>query len=444
MKKVITYGTYDCLHYGHINLLKRAKELGDYLIVGVTSDEYDKVRGKLDISQPLLERIQAVKDTGLADEIIVEEYEGQKITDIKKYDVDIFTVGSDWVGYFDYLKEFCEVVYLPRTVGVSSTEIRVAKNKVIQLGIIGAKNPAERFIKEARCVKKIKPCLIWDEDRNKAQEVAARTGLEDCASREELLDRVEAVYIVGSIDRHYEWIMEALKKKCHVICEGPVFLREAEACKAFQFAEEQGVVLFEGIKTRFFPAFEHLQLLLKTGCIGNVKDIEVSFSQKLDEIDYGKLGKYQGSLYDLGGYIFLPIFQILGLEYEEKHIFTSKINEFDSFTKGVLKYKNAIASFKAGLGVKTEGNLLVTCEKGYVYVPAPWWKMDYFEIRYEDLRNFKRYFWEFKGEGFRYEILEFVRLINSNDSVTPKYMENEILAVAKILESFDNEEYQIF
>ncbi len=132
------------------------------------------------------------------------------------------------------------------------------------------------------------------------------------------------------------------------------------------------------------------------------------------------------------------------MEYEEKHIFTSKINEFDSFTKGVLKYKNAIASFKAGLGVKTEGNLLVTCEKGYVYVPAPWWKMDYFEIRYEDLRNFKRYFWEFKGEGFRYEILEFVRLINSNDSVTPKYMENEILAVAKILESFDNEEYQIF
>ena len=107
MKKVITYGTYDLLHYGHINLLKRAKELGDYLIVGITTDSFDLERGKLNVRNNLMERIEAVRQTGLADQIIIEEYQGQKIDDIKKYEVDIFAIGSDWEGHFDYLKEYC-------------------------------------------------------------------------------------------------------------------------------------------------------------------------------------------------------------------------------------------------------------------------------------------------------------------------------------------------
>ena len=98
MKKVITYGTFDLLHYGHINLLKRAKALGDYLIVGVTTDSFDISRGKLNVQQSLMERIQAVKDTGLADEVIPEEYIGQKIDDIRRYHIDVFAIGSDWEG----------------------------------------------------------------------------------------------------------------------------------------------------------------------------------------------------------------------------------------------------------------------------------------------------------------------------------------------------------
>ena len=118
MIKVITYGTYDLLHHGHIKLLERAKALGDYLIVGITADGYDMTRGKINVQQSLIERIEGVKRTGLADEIIVEEYQGQKIDDILRKGVDIFTVGSDWVGKFDYLKEYCKVVYLDRTEGV--------------------------------------------------------------------------------------------------------------------------------------------------------------------------------------------------------------------------------------------------------------------------------------------------------------------------------------
>ena len=135
MKRVITYGTYDLLHQGHINLLRRAKALGDYLIVGVTTDNFDLERGKLNVRNNVMERIENVRKTGLADEIIIEEYLGQKIDDIQRYDVDIFAIGSDWEGHFDYLKEYCEVVYLERTEGISSTQLR--NEDTVRLGIIG-------------------------------------------------------------------------------------------------------------------------------------------------------------------------------------------------------------------------------------------------------------------------------------------------------------------
>ena len=155
MKKVITYGTYDLFHQGHYNLLKRAKELGDYLIVGVTTEHFDEARGKVNVIDPIMERIENVKKTGFADMIIVEDHDGQKIEDIQKYDVDIFTVGSDWVGTFDYLNSFCEVVYLDRTPNISSTMLRASKHKIIRLGVIGTGRIAPRFVTESRYVSGI-------------------------------------------------------------------------------------------------------------------------------------------------------------------------------------------------------------------------------------------------------------------------------------------------
>ena len=151
MKKVITYGTYDLLHRGHIRLLERAKALGDYLIVGVTADGFDRARGKINVQQSLMERIEAVKATGIADEIIVEEYEGQKIDDIQRYGVDIFTVGSDWKGHFDYLKDYCDVVYLERTQGISSSDLR-SEEKKIRLGLVGESNIVNKFEQESHYV----------------------------------------------------------------------------------------------------------------------------------------------------------------------------------------------------------------------------------------------------------------------------------------------------
>ena len=131
--------TFDLLHEGHIRLLQRAKALGDYLVVGVTTNDFDKTRGKINVQQSLMERIEAVRATGLADEIIIEEYEGQKIDDILRNDIDIFTVGSDWTGKFDYLNKYCKVVYLERTAGISSSLIRSRKAKQ-RIGFIGQSN----------------------------------------------------------------------------------------------------------------------------------------------------------------------------------------------------------------------------------------------------------------------------------------------------------------
>ena len=123
MKRVLTYGTYDLIHFGHINLLKRAKELGEYLVVGLSTDEFNETKGKkayfsYEKREYMLESVKYV------DEVIKENNWDQKIEDIKKYNIDIFVMGDDWEGRFDYLNEYCEVIYLPRTEGISTTEIK--------------------------------------------------------------------------------------------------------------------------------------------------------------------------------------------------------------------------------------------------------------------------------------------------------------------------------
>ncbi|MCI7550773.1 MAG: adenylyltransferase/cytidyltransferase family protein, partial [Arcanobacterium sp.] len=138
MTRVITYGTFDLFHEGHRRLLERARALGDELIVGVTADSFDRQRGKLNVHDKLLERVENVRRSGLADLIIVEEYFGQKVHDVEKYDVDVFAIGSDWRGKFDYLEDYCQVVYLERTKGISSTQLRSEEQGFIHLGIIGA------------------------------------------------------------------------------------------------------------------------------------------------------------------------------------------------------------------------------------------------------------------------------------------------------------------
>lgn len=440
MKKVITYGTYDLLHEGHINLLRRAKELGDYLIVGVTSDSFDRGRGKLNVRNNVLERVKAVQDTGFADEIIIEDYIGQKIDDIQKYNIDIFAIGSDWEGKFDYLREFTEVVYLPRTEGISSTMLRAETTTDVRLGIIGCGRVARRFPAEAEVVSGVKVVAAYDIDLAAAENLAA--SVEDAKAYNNLNDLfevVDAVYVASPHLSHYQYIKDAINAGKHVLCETPMVLKGDQARELFALAEDKGVILLEANKTAYCPAFNHLILMVKSGVIGEVVDIEASLSKlwndqkTLREFDPGQAG---GSLYELGSYPLLPITRIMGCQYENLNLYSRMVDGVDMYTKGVLRYQHAVCTFKVGLGVKTEGNLVISGTKGYAYVPAPWWKTDYFELRYEDQNKNQRYFYKWDGAGLRYEIQEFISCIVNKRFSTSRLRRRETICMAEIMEQF--------
>lgn len=444
MRKVITYGTYDLLHQGHINLLRRAKELGDYLIVGVTSDSYDRGRGKLNVRNNVLERVEAVKSTGYADEVIIEDYVGQKIDDIQKYNVDIFAIGSDWQGQFDYLNEFCKVVYLPRTEGISSTQLRAESTVDIRVGIIGCGRVANRFPDEASVVSGINVCAAYDIDFAKAFEFASNHNLKSGSRNlDDFYDQVDAVYIATPHLSHYQLIKDSLERDKHVLCETPMVLKEDEAMELFQLAESRGLILMEANKTAHCPAFNHLMVMIKSGVIGEVVDIDASLSKLWDddmtlrEFDPQQAG---GSMYELGSYPLLPIFKLMGTEYENLNFYSRIQNGVDMYTKGVFRYPKAVCSFKVGLGVKTEGNLVISGTKGYAYVPAPWWKTDYFEFRYEDQNDNKKFFYKWDSSGLRYEIQEFISCIINKRFSTARLRRRESVAMAGVMQRFTKKE----
>lgn len=437
-KKVITYGTYDLLHQGHINLLKRAKELGDYLIVGVTNDSFDRNRGKLNVRDNVLDRVEAVRATGLADKIIIEDYIGQKIDDIQKYDVDIFAIGSDWEGKFDYLNEYCKVVYLPRTEGISSTQLRNNSQATFRIGIVGCGRIAQRFPSESSVVSGVEVAGCYDLDKGISQAFAdSFTGIKSYDTINSLYDNVDAIYVATPHLSHYDIIKSSLLAGKHVLCETPMVLNGDEARELYKLAEEKELILMEANKTAHCPAFNHLMVLVKSGLIGEVVDIEASLSQLLDrngrEFDASQAG---GALHEEGSYPLLPIFRIMGTEYKDLNIYSRMENGVDIYTHGVLYYPSAICSFKVGLGVKTEGNLIISGTKGYAYVPAPWWKTDYFELRYEDQNENKKYFYKWDGYGLRYEIREFVACILEHRISSAQLRRHESISMAKVMQQF--------
>ena len=433
MKKVITYGTYDLFHYGHQRLLERAKDLGDYLIVGVTADDFDKQRGKINVKQSLMERIESVRATGLADEIIIEEYEGQKIDDIKRYDIDIFTVGSDWVGHFDYLNEYCDVVYLDRTKGVSSSDIR-SKYRNINLGLVGEGNVLKKFYEESKYVNGITVNVlsIDNENEEKFYENEKLTLTHDY---DELLSLVDAVYIISHPSKHYEQIKKALDWGKHVLCESPFTLSEKESVELQELANENDLILMDSIKTAYSTAYNRLLLLLKGGKIGDIYSVDATCTsiREYDDSSWNSITAWAPTA-------LLPIFQILGVDYKDKTInslMLDKNSNFDLFTKIDFQYENAVASIKVANSVKSEGELIISGSEGYAYVPAPWWKTDYFELRFENLEDNQKYFYQLDGEGIRYELVAFAKSIELNKNNT--YIDGDISnAICKIMEDFEN------
>ena len=279
MIKVITYGTFDLFHEGHYRLLQRAKALGDYLIVGVTTEAYDKARGKLNVVDSLVTRIENVKKAGFADEIIIEESPGQKFNDIKRLGIDIFTVGSDWVGTFDYLSDYCKVVYLERTKNISSTMLREQNSRIQRIGIIGTGRIAERFIPEAKLVSGVSTQGVYNPHTDSALQFAAKWEINAYTKLEDFFSVVDIVYIASPHETHYAYIKLALEYGKHVLCEKPMVLEKDKAEELFQYAKEQGLILFEGIKTAYCPGFNKLLGIACSGTIGSIRNVEACFTK---------------------------------------------------------------------------------------------------------------------------------------------------------------------
>lgn len=440
MVKVITYGTYDLLHYGHIRLLERAKALGDYLIVGVTSDVFDRERGKINVQQSLMERVEAVRATGLADEIIIEEYEGQKIDDIKRLNVDIFTVGSDWKGKFDYLNAYCKVVYLDRTSGVSSTEIR-SEQQVVRLGLVGESPILNKIERESQYVNGLESGKVFTLNDAYLSDNLKRPA-QQAASYQDLLDDCDALYVISAPEKHYAQIREALQKGKHVLCESPVTMETEQWEELRQMAKDKQLVLMDSIKTAYSVAYYRLLLLAKGGIIGDIISVDATCTSL---VDFDPTQDSQKSLYEWnsicawGPTALLPIFQLLGTAFTSKQIATHFLDEnqkYDAFTKISFVYPHAVASLKVGQGVKSEGSLVISGTKGYIYVPAPWWKTDYFEVRYENPQNNKRYFYQLDGEGLRYMLLSFLKAIRTGKDFS--YVSGDISrAIIQIISDFE-------
>lgn len=440
MVKVITYGTYDLLHYGHVRLLERAKALGDYLIVGVTSDTFDRERGKINVQQSLMERVEAVRATGLADEIIIEEYEGQKIDDIKRLNVDIFTVGSDWKGKFDYLKAYCQVVYLDRTSGVSSTEIR-SEQQVVRLGLVGESPILNKIERESQYVNGLESGKVFTLNDTYLSDSLKRPS-QQAVSYQDLLDDSDALYVISAPEKHYAQIKEALQKGKHVLCESPVTMETEQWEELRQMAKDGKLVLMDSIKTAYSVAYYRLLLLAKGGVIGDIISVDATCTSL---VDFDPTQDSQKSLYEWnsicawGPTALLPIFQLLGTDFASKQITTHFLDEhqkYDAFTKISFVYPHAVASLKVGQGVKSEGSLVISGTKGYIYVPAPWWKTDYFEVRYENPQNNKRYFYQLDGEGLRYELLSFLKAIRTGKDFS--YVSGDISeCIIKVIADFE-------
>lgn len=420
MKTVITYGTFDLLHTGHINLLKRARNLGERLIVGVTSDHYDKSRGKLNVIQTLSERMENVRETGLADLIIVEEMEGQKLLDIQQYGADIFVIGSDWREQFDFLKGYCQVIYLERTKGVSSTMLRQSHNQIIHMGVAGYGRIAGRFIPESKYVSGMEIISVYGPDGFKAESFAKQHELSrHDTDYDDFLQTLHAVYIAAPHHLHYELSKRALLQGKHVLCEKPLALHYGEAEELFQIAEANGCILLEAIKTAFAPAFQKLMEVAASGLIGSIKAVDATFTTLITDFSRREYDPLQagGAFTELGTYPLFVIERLLGSEVRDLRFVTSRdgMTGVDVFTRAECLYAGATATATVAIGAKQEGDLCITGTKAYLYVPAPWWKTEQFEARFEDSSCNKKYFIKFDGDGLRYELAAFLHMIHKRE-----------------------------
>lgn len=430
MKKVITYGTFDLFHQGHYNILKRARELGDYLIVGVTSESYDIERGKLNVKDSLLKRIENVRKTGFADEIIVEEYQGQKISDIIKYNVDCLVLGSDWKGKFDYLKNYCDVVYLERTKNISSTKLR-SEGTIYSIGIVTDDTEDNEMVQESKFVSGLHVESVYSEDIFIAREFCDRYELDSYGTDYgQFLEGLDIVYIKSGLKKRSGYIKHALQQGKHVISDTPMTLDTGEQKELFALAKEQKVVLVERLTLVYLRAFVQLVWLTHGDLIGNVVAVKCAISQ--DDFEGGK------SFNETVSQALCACIKLLGRDYLDVN--TNAVRGSDGefvYDMITVKYPKALATIEIGTTVDVENELVIIGSKGRITVPNDWWNTGYFEAKIEGQEFLKRYSFNFEGNGLRYLLQELTIMIRDKRTECTRLFYEESETLAELLKIID-------
>ena len=324
------------------------------------------------------------------------------------------------------------------TQSVDASEMTSIKNEIEAMG----KRDIADFFEENLEGSYKKTKAIYSICASQKSEEPEFDGMFYTENYDELLEKVDAVYIVSKPEKHYIDTKKALLAGKHVLCESPIALKETDCEELYSIAEEHGLVLMDAIKTAYSTAYERLVLLAKTGKIGKVVSVDAVCTSLRDGISIAgtDLTQKWNSMCGWAPAALLPVFQILGTEYRKKVITTKFLDEaanMDAFTKIDFTYGDAVASIKVAKAAKSEGELIVTGTKGYIYVPAPWWKTDYFEVRYENAEDNQRFFYQLDGEGIRYEIVAFAKSVEVKKPMN--YVEKGVSkSIAKIIESFND------
>ena len=432
-------------HQGHLRLLERAKALGDYLIVGVTDENYDRSRGKLDVIESTQTRAKAIEELAFVDKVIIEKHKKQKAEDMVKYDVDIFAIGDDWEGKFDYLNQYTHVEYLPRTKGISSTSLRKDNIDLIELGIVGLGRDTKAFIDEAEHVDILKINRIYSSDLPALKDFTKKCQRIEYGhdNYDEFLDTdIVAVYIDTALEEHYSLIKKALLAKKHVLCENPLALNKSELVELLSLAKKEKVLLLSALKTAFLPAFNQLLTELEKGVIGDIKEVRATRTSLYKEKDYPDTFMAQGATNILSSYPSLLVSKILG-ESKDIAFFDQGTEGYDVSNLIISKHKGgAIGISNVATGIKSEGDAVISGTKGYVYIPSPWWLTKKFHVRFEDEHKSQSYSYEFDGGGLRYMIAEFASLIQRGIRKSKMLSPKDMIRINRVLLEYNERKFK--
>ena len=436
MKKVITYGTFDLFHQGHYNILKRAKELGDYLIVGVTGESYDMERGKLYVRDSLVTRIENVKKTGFVDKVIIEEYLGQKIHDVIEYDVDVLVIGSDWKGKFDHLRKYCDVVYLERTKNISSTLLREQNGRIYKLGIATDSNYDNDAVIESKYVSGIHVESVYCNDNGICEEFAEKYELDKSETDyNSFLGGVDIVYVKTKRELRYTLIKQALLNGKHVISDPAITLDESKLKELFDIAQQNNVILLENTPTLYLQAFNQLLWNARGNLIGDL--VSIKFGVNKNSI----IARESADIYDCISMPLSVITKMMGMDINVQ-IKTVK-SESEEISYAVLMNNgdslNTAFVLEIGIEYDVDSSMTILGTNGTIEVPGDWWQTGYFKMQMNSEDKDKRYSSNFEGNGFRYLIQSLLSMIEDERIMTTRILPEEQLTVVKTLKTIEKQ-----